>query len=46
MIWDQIVYNVFVPVVAALTLGIGGVWAAKYLGSRLGKDWSEHIHRK
>jgi hypothetical protein len=46
MTWDQIVYNVIVPIGAALVLGIGGIWAAKFLGGRLGKDWSQHTHGK
>ena len=46
MSWDQIVYNVIVPVGAALALGFGGIWAAKLLAGKLDKNWSGHPPRK
>ena len=38
MTWDQIVYNVIIPVGVALVLGIGGVLAARIFAGRVGKD--------
>jgi hypothetical protein len=38
--------NVIVPVGAALVIGIGGIWAARFLGGKVGKEWPEHFDRK
>ncbi len=38
MNWDQLIYNVIVPVGMALILGVGGILAAKTLAGRVAKD--------
>jgi hypothetical protein len=38
MTWGDALYNVIVPIGIALVLGVGGIWAAKFFGSRARRD--------